>query len=180
MAATTTVTLYRLTDAADTLANIAASKKIVFNVAGTSVLHKDLKVENALVTKISRLPTEGIADNQGATQDLGDLQTLGKVEVAYVLECVITKRDGTGNDGQNTFLNRLKEWEDGEQRNEHWPEGRFGLEDMGNHNNDVAPVNTDGETHKGLLIEFIRSESDLAKNFEVVTIKLRESRGDGT
>ena len=165
-----TITLYRLTATTDTR---STTDKIEFNAAVPAERHGD--AVNAYLFGFKRGPTFGLADNQGATQELGDLQSLGKVEEAYVLEGVITKRDA--NSGNNTILNRLRTWEDEEKTTANWPDGRFGIEDTGDHNNDLTPRRT-GSTRTGLILEYIQYEVEFPKNRVGFTMKLRVSRGD--
>ena len=167
-----TITLYRVRQSSD---DKTTTDKIVFNNATNENRHGGSA--QAYCISIKRGPTFGVADNQGATQDLGDLQTLGKVEEAFILDCIITKRDDSN--GSNAYLNRLKTWEDDPKTSTTWPEGRFGLEDTGDHNNDVIPVGT-GSNQVGLILEYIQYESELSKNLTRVSMKLRVSKGDGT
>lgn len=173
------ITLYRLDadspkdgDAFDISELSTIDDRIAFN--GAIDTPKKTSVQNAHCMSIERNPTKGIGDNQGATQDQGDLQPLGTVEVAYVLECIIWER---GRADGNDYLQRIRNWETGAQRSDEWPEGVFGLQDTGKPTNDVVP--SAGSAAIGLMIEFIHERSDFRKNAELLTIKMRQSKGDG-
>ena len=166
------ITLYRLTDTTDTK---SVSDKIVFNGAPAASRHGD--AVNAYLFGFKRGPMFGLADNQGAIQELGDLQSLGKVEEAYMLEGAVTKRDD--NNGSNSILNRMRTWEDDPKTSSNWPDGRFGIEDDDDHNNDLTPSRT-GTVRTGMILEFIQYEVDFSKNRTNFVMKLRVSRGDGT
>ena len=171
----TQITIYRLTASTD---DDTTTDHIVFNDA-TSADFKKPKRENAYCTQLVRMPTKGIADNQGVDNDLGDIQTVGNVEDMYVLDGYIEKRRGNNDDGNNAILQKLKIWDEESPVNADWPEGRFGLIDNGEHSKDVTPVGT-GNVQQGLIWQDISYTSWLGKNREIIKIRLRRSKGDGT
>ena len=170
------VTIYRLTGEDD---DDTTSDKIIFNDVASRISKKDASVENAFCIEIIRFPTKGIADNQGVDQDLGDVQSVGNVEDVYQIEGIITKRSGNSDDGNNSFLQKLKSWDEEPAVNLSWREGRFGFIDEGDHSKDVIPVRT-GTDQVGLIWQDITYKSSFGENLEKITIRLRRSRGDGT
>ncbi len=168
----TKVNLYRLSLVGDTKTTV---DRIDFNIAAD----KDTKVENAYMLNINRENSDGVGDNQGAEQDTGDIQALGAVEDQYVLQGFISKRTGDLDDGQNQFLILLDLWDKEAKQTDNWPEGRFGIEDVGDLTNDLVPVRT-GSNQIGLVWESYSKKSNLTKNRVDFVLKFRISRGDGT
>ncbi len=169
------INLFRLTLTTDTL---TTGDRIDFNDPGATN-PKSSKFENAYCTFIDRMSSDGVGDNQGAEQDLGDIQALGPVEDLYTLTGFISKRDGDLSNGQNQFLILLDLWDSEFKNSDNWPEGRFGIKDDGDVTNDLTPVRT-GSNQIGLIWESYDKKADLAHNRVNFIIKLRVSRGDGT
>lgn len=176
------ITLYRLTDPSDSISD--TSDKIQFNEAGPSE-KKPTKDPHAYCLKLRRMPTTGIGNNQGVGQDLADIQATGNVEDVFVLEGFITARNAktvsrtgakSGTLIYNELLWRLRTWKEDPTVNGNWREGRFGLQDDGDGTKDIVPVN--GSI--GLMLQEISYESVFAKQFEMITIKLKVSRGSQT
>ncbi len=173
----TKINLYRLSLTTD---SSTTSDRIDFNDPSlTDEVLKDTTIENAHIQNIDKMDTDGVGDNQGAEQQTGDIQPLGSVDDTYILTGYITKRDGNNNDGQNQFLILLDLWDDEPKNSDNWPEGRFGIDDNGDHTNDLAPVRT-GTSQIGLIWESYDKKSNLTKNRVDFVLRFRVSRGDGT
>jgi len=138
---------------------------------------KSTKIENAFIRKITRTDTDGVGDNQSVEQDLGDKQALGAIETKIILEGFISQRNA--NSGTNTFLDQLERYANSSKQSTNWPEGQFGVIDIGDQNNSVIPVRT-GSNQIGLIWESYEKISDLAHNQENFKIVLTVSKGDGT
>lgn len=166
------INLYRVTAGSDTL---TVADRIDFNVPGSKT-----KVENAFITEMQRLPTDGVANNQGAETPTGDQAALGSIEDILVIKGFISKRNGDANDGLNVFLTKLREWEDeGKEVDDVWELGRMGIDVADNHAADLIPVRT-GTKQTAYLWERIEYRTNFKKNQEEFTLYLRVNRGDGT
>lgn len=164
------ITIFRLTVSTDTENTL---DKIEFNV------NEETNIENAMITQIEYNPTEGVGNNQGAEQELGDQQALGIIEDVIKISGFITQRDGTNHDGGNAFLILFNTWESEAKSNQVWQLGRFGFKDEDDQTEDVIPIRT-GENHVALLWERIRWVTDMAGNRKMFELYLRVNRGDGT
>lgn len=138
---------------------------------------KSTKIENAFIRKITKTDLDGIGDNQSVEQDLGDKQALGAIETKIILEGFISQRNA--NSGANTFIDQLERYADSSKQNDNWPEGQFGIIDIGDQNNSVIPVRT-GSNQIGLIWESFDKISVLDKNQMDFKIVLTISKGDGT
>ncbi len=138
---------------------------------------KKTNIENAFIRKITKTKSDGVGENQSVEQDLGDKQALGEIETKVILEGFISQRNASS--GANTFLDQLERYANASKQNTNWPEGQFGVIDVGNQNNSVIPVRT-GSSQIGLIWESYESVSDLGKNQEDFKIVLTVSKGDGT
>lgn len=165
-----TIRLFFLTDASDS----SITDFLDFNLDSRG---KSTKIENAFIRKISKTRSDGVGDNQSVEQDLGDKQALGEIETKIILEGYITQRNS--NSGQNTFLDQLERYANASKQSTTWPEGQFGVIDIGDQNNSVIPVRT-GSNQIGLIWESYDKISDLAHNQETFKIVLTISKGDGT
>lgn len=165
------ITIARLTDTGDTLANV--TDKIEFNTTTKT------KQENAFIREFEEGPTDGVGNNQGAEQNLGDQQALGLVEDVTKIEGFFSKRNGDLNDGQNQFLILLDTWIAEPKINDNWQLGRFAVEDEDDHTHDLLPVRT-GTNQIAYLWEKLQRKTDFAGNRELFTLFLRVNRGDGT
>ena len=129
-----TIRLFNLTLAGDT----SSTDFIDFN--GTTAILQQTDIENAFITKIQQLPSDGIGNNQGAELPLGDQQSLGQIEDVYILTGFISKRNGDSDDGMNAFLTTIKGWENSSKKVKGvWELGRFGLIINDDHTKDVLP-----------------------------------------
>ena len=165
-----TIRIFRLTNPGD---NQNTSDRIDFNTSEKTT------IENAFITEFEENPTDGVGNNQGAEQDLGDQQALGLVEDVIRISGFISKRNGDGNDGQNQFLIQLEEWANDPKINENWELGRFGVTDEDDQTHDLIPVNT-GTEQIALLWERFQRNTDFKGNRELITFWFRVNRGDGT
>jgi len=137
------------------------------------------KIENAFVTGFVNNPTDGVGNNQGAEQDLGDQQALGAVEDIIKISGHFSKRDGDLSDGQNAFLILLDLWASEPKINDDWQLGRFGVLDADDMTHDLIPVRT-GTDQIALLWEKLERTTDFKGNRELFTLWFRINRGDGT
>lgn len=165
------ITIARLTETTDTLANV--SDKIEFNTTTQT------KPENAFITAFEEGPTDGVGNNQGAEQELGDQQALGLVEDITKIEGFFSKRNGDNDDGQNQFLILLDTWIAEPKINDNWELGRFAVEDEDDQTHDLLPVRT-GTDQIAYLWEKLQRKTDFKGNRELFTLFLRVNRGDGT
>jgi len=166
------IILFRVTENLD---NHTTEDKIVFNTP-----HSKSSVENAFITKLYNVPTEGIGNNQGATTPTGDQSALGTIEDILVIDGFISKRNGDGNDGHNSYLATLKLWEiEPKEVDGIWELGRIGIIVNDNHNADLIPKNTEDDQF-AYLWERIEYTSDFKGNRESFKLFLRLNRGDGT
>jgi len=166
-----TITIARLTDASDTLANV--TDKLVFNTTTKT------KLEANFITIFEQNPTDGVGNNQGAEQELGDQQALGGVEDVTKIEGFFSRRNGDLNDGQNQALILLDTWVAEPKINDNWQLGRFAVEDNDDHTHDLFPVRT-GTDQIAYLWEKLQRRTDFKGNRELFTLFLRVNRGDGT
>ncbi len=122
-------------------------------------------------------PTDGIGNNQGAEQNLGEQQALGTVEDVVKIGGYISARNAV--DGQNPFLVLLDTWANDDKINDNWPLGRFGVIDNDDHTHDLLPLETEG-AQLALLWERLERKTDFKGNRELFTLYFRVNRGDGT
>lgn len=166
-----TITLFRVTNAGD---DETVADKIVFNSDSRT------KIENAFITQLSSMPTEGIANNQGAATETGDQSALGTYEDILVIDGFISKRNGDNNDGLNAYIGLLKLWEtDPKEVDNVWELGRMGIVVNDNHYADLIPDRTSG-IQFAYLWERIEWKSDFKGNREFFKLYLRLNKGDGT
>jgi len=167
------ITIYRVTDPLDNIGNV--TDKIEFNI------NKDTKIENAFITNPKITPSEGIGDNQAPGQDLSGLQPTGRFEKLYELIGFISRVQGTFDDGQNAFVNIMEQWESEAKINDDFNEGRHGIQLDDLRDYDVIPVGT-GTDQTGLILLDIAWDYDWLRNPPQAkfTIRLKQSRGDGT
>jgi len=166
-----TIRIARLTATSDTVAT--STDKIDFNTAVQT------KVENAFITGFEENPTDGIGNNQGAEQDLGDQQALGLLEDVIKIDGFFSKRNGDLSDGQNQFLILLDTWINEPKINDNWQLGRFGISDADDQTHDLEPIRT-GTDQIALLWEKIQRKTNFKANREEFTLWFRVNRGDGT
>jgi hypothetical protein len=164
------ISIFRLSLESDTK---TTTDRIDFN---TSV---NTKVENAFITGFKDDAIDGIGNNQGAEQELGDLQALGPIEYSIKLSGFISKRNGDNDDGNNQILTLLTLWNNEPKINDDWPLGRFGIEDTDDTTHGLIPVRT-GNEHISLLWEKLERNTDFKGNRESFTLWFRINRGDGT
>lgn len=165
-----TIRIFRLTNPGDN----QNTDFIDFNVPNSKTT-----VENAFITNYKSNPSDGVGNNQGAEQELGDQQALGPVENILKISGFISKRNGDNDDGMNSYLVQMKEWETDPKINDNWDLGRFGFIDNDDHTEDVIPVNT-GTDRFALLWERIEWSTDMKGNRKLFDLYLRLNRGDGT
>lgn len=167
-----TLTLYRVTNAGDTISttSVVDNDTIVYN-ATTSV-----NVPNAFITTYDISTTTGIGNNQAAEEDLGDHQDLGPVENLYILRGFISQRDKSDGTtvGENPFIKLMQTWDEDNKTNTNFKHGRFGIkiDDMTSY--DIAPLGT-GDSQIGLLWKGIYwtqnyEEHPLRADFEIQLI----------
>lgn len=166
-----TITIARLTETSDTLANV--SDKLIFNTTVKT------KLEANFITVFEENPTDGVGNNQGAEQELGDQQALGPIEDVTKIEGFFSRRNGDNNDGQNSALILLDTWVAEPKINDNWELGRFAVEDNDDHTHDLLPIRT-GTDQIAYLWEKLQRRTDFAGNREMFTLFLRVNRGDGT
>jgi len=166
-----TITIARLTDASDTLANV--TDKLEFNTTVKTNL------EANFITGFEGNPTDGVGNNQGAEQELGDQQALGLLEDITKIDGFFSKRNGDNNDGQNQALILLDTWIVEPKINDNWKLGRFAVEDNDDHTHDLFPVRT-GTDQIAYLWEKLQRITDFKGNRELFTLFLRVNRGDDT
>ena len=163
------INIFRVTDPGD---DETTSDRIDFN---TDV---KTKIENAFITGIKLNPTDGVGNNQGAEQELGDQQALGTVEDIIKVSGFISKRNGNGNDGQNSFLILMDLWTAEPKINDDWELGRFGMIDDDDHTEDLIPDESPNTI--ALLWERIEWNVDFKGNRKLFDLYFRINRGDGT
>jgi len=137
------------------------------------------KVENNFITEFVESPTDGVGNNQGAEQKLGDQQALDTVEDIIKISGFFSKRDGDLNDGQNQALIQLDLWINEPKINDDWQLGRFGVLDADDQTHDLIPIRT-GTDQIALLWEKLQRTTDFKGRRELFTLWFRVNRGDGT
>lgn len=137
------------------------------------------KVENNFITEFVESPTDGVGNNQGAEQKLGDQQALDTVEDIVKISGFFSKRDGDLNDGQNQALMLLDTWINEPKINDDWQLGRFGVLDADDQTHDLIPIRT-GTDQIALLWEKLQRTTDFKGRRELFTVWFRVNRGDGT
>lgn len=166
------INLFRVTIETDIQTTV---DRIDFNIPGIKT-----DVENAFITQLSSLPTDGVGNNQGASTPNGDQSALGTIEDVLIIDGFISKRNGNSGNGQNAFLAKLKLWEtEPKEVDAVWELGRMGIVVDDNHNADLIPIRT-GTSQKAYLWERIEYKSDFKGNREFFKLYLRVNRGDGT
>ena len=135
-------------------------------------------IENAFITGIKLNPTDGVGNNQGAEQELGDQQALGPIEDIIKISGFISKRNGDNNDGQNAFLIQMDIWSGDPKINDDFELGRFGISDIDDVTLEVIPDNTPNTI--ALLWERIEWNVDFKGNRKLFDLYFRVNRGDGT
>lgn len=163
------ITIFRLTNTGD---DSTTTDKIDFNIDVKT------KIENAFITGIKLNPTDGIGNNQGAEQDLGDQQALGLLEDVIKISGHISKRNGDNNDGQNAFLILMDTWSAEPKINDNWQLGCYGMIDDDDHTEDVIPDESPNTV--ALLWERIEWDVDFKGNRKKFDLYFRVNRGDGT
>lgn len=133
-------------------------------------------VPNGFITQYKSNPSDGVGNNQGAEQDLGDQQALGLVEDIIKITGFISSRKP--KTGSNNLLTQMKTWEAEPKINDDWELGRFGFTDSDDPTEDVVP---DEEPNTvALLWERIEWTIDFKGNRKLFDLYLRVNRGDGT
>ncbi len=163
------ITIFRFTNTGDTFATV--TDKIEFNTSNKT------NTKNAFITEVKFNPTDGVGNNQGAEQDLGDQQALGLVEDIIKITGFISQRNS--DSGENTFLVKMKAWKNDAKINDNWDLGRFGYADSDDKTDDITPTRT-GTSQVGLLWEKIEWTTDFKGNRKMFTLYFRINRGDGT
>jgi hypothetical protein len=164
--------IYRLTLAGDT----KNTDFILFNDPNATDF-KNSKKEGAYIQTLQRGDPEGIGNNQAAEVDDGNVQPLGIVEGSYILKGFITNMRGNADDGNNAITAKLRLWkEEAQVLNTVWEAGRFGIEDLSDTDNDLAPIGT-GSTAIGLIFENFAKTNDYNRNRVDITLTFRRSRG---
>jgi len=135
-------------------------------------------VENAFITGMKLNPTDGVGNNQGAEQDLGDQQALGTVEDIIKVSGFISKRNGDLNDGLNQFIALIDTWTSEPKINDDFELGRFGISDADDATTEVIPDNNPNTI--ALLWERIEWNIDFKGNRKLFDLFFRINRGDGT
>lgn len=138
-----TITLYRFTNPGDTLGGLADTEKVVFNDT------LDVKSNNAFITSFRVASTIGIGNNQAAEQDLGDHQDLGSVELLYVLNGYVSRRDSNPDVTTNP-ISKLKRFDEQVKTNTDYKHGRFGISLNDFLDYSVLPIGT-GDNQIGLI-----------------------------
>lgn len=149
-----------------------APDRIDFNTSNKT------NVENAFITGIKISPTDGVGNNQGAEQELGDQQALGLMEDVIKISGFISKRNGDNNDGQNQFLILMDLWTAEPKINDVWELGRFGMTDEDDATEDLIPDESPNTV--AFLWERIEWTVDFKGNRKLFDLYLRVNRGDGT
>jgi len=169
------ITVYRVTNAGDTILNVPATEKLEFNIA------KDTKIEGIFCTECKITPSEGIGENQAPGQDLSDLQPVGRFEKLYELTGFISLIQGTFADGQNAFVAIFEKWEREAKNNPDFIEGRHGIQIDDMRDYDVIPAGTGGSRIGLLLIDISYVLSWVREPPQCTFVmRLKVSRGDGT
>lgn len=157
---------------------IAHTDKIVCNIETPE--GKSFFRENMFVKSYKINNAESIGTNQGVEQPEGHRQTAGTFEKSYTLHGIITKIAGNNNDGDNTIINRLINWEEEQKRNNNLRDGRFGIIFNAPARHTTVPY-TFGTNRRGLILQYLNFDFypafPPANSFE---IKFIRSRSDGT
>lgn len=115
------IILYRLTDTGDTVDNIATSERIDFNFTN------DVKQNAAFITSYRIASTIGIGNNQAAEQDLGDHQDLGAVELLFILNGFVSRRDANPAVLTNP-ITKMKRFDEQSKLDNDFIHGKFGIQ----------------------------------------------------
>lgn len=162
------ITIFRLTATGD---DQTTSDKIEFNTTDKT------NIEAAHITDLQFNPSDGVGNNQGAEQELGDQQALGIVEDVIKITGFISQRNGNLNNGRNSFLVLMDTWEHEAKASKIWKLGRFGFFDEDDHTEDTIPVKT-GDNQIALLWERVKWTVDMKGNRKFFDLYLRVNRGD--
>lgn len=149
---------------------------ILFNNAAAGDF-KDTAKEGAYLLTLTRGDPEGIGNNQAAEKPDGNVQPLGIVEGTYQLKGFISNMRGNADDGNNAFVQTLREWkEEAQAILGVWEAGRFGFVDLSDTDNTLLPIGT-GDDAIGLIFENYEKVDDYNRNRVEITLTFRRSRG---
>jgi hypothetical protein len=137
------IILYRYTDPGDELVSLAASERIDFNFT------TDVKVNAGFITSYRVASTIGIGNNQAAEQDLGDHQDLGAVELIYILNGFVSRRDVNPAVLTNP-ITKLTRFDEQPKLNDNYIHGRFGIQFDDFKDYSLEPIGV-GDNQTGLI-----------------------------
>lgn len=164
--------IYRLTNPADTL----NTEFILLNNPGASDF-KDTTREGAYILTLQRGDPEGIGNNQAAEKPDGNVQPLGIVEGTYIIKGFISNMRGNADNGINAFITTLRTWKaEAQAILNAWEAGRFGIQDLSDLDNNLAPIGT-GADAIGLIFQDFTKINDYNRNRVEITLVFRRSRG---
>jgi len=129
-----TIQLYRLTNPGDTVSSISSTEKVRFNAT------TDVKSNLAFCTNFRVSSTIGIGNNQAAEQDLGDHQDLGAVELLYIINGFVGRREVDPD--PNNPISQFRKWDEEVKINDAFIHGRFGIQLNDFKDYTIVPVGT--------------------------------------
>jgi len=164
-----TITIFRLTGTSDT----SSTDPLLFNV----VTAKDTKLEAGFITELIRNTPEGEGKNQTAEKTDPNIQPTGVTEATWTITGFISNMHGNSDDGNNAFITKLHLWKDEPPVNANWPGGRFGIIDLNDINNNLAPVRTPTDDVVGLVFSDFKKTNRYFRNDVLFTLTFIRSRG---
>jgi len=163
------ITIFRLTGTSDT----SSTDPLVFN----DPTKKDTTVENGFILELVKDVPEGLGKNQTAEKTDSNVQPTGVTEATWTITGFISNMHGNSDNGNNAFIQKLTEWKDEPPVNTNWPGGRFGIIDLNDIHNNLAPVRTPVDDVVGLIFDDFKKTNRYFLNDALFTLKFIRSRG---
>jgi len=164
-----TITIFRLTETSDT----SSTDPLIFN----DPTKKATNVENGFILTLVKDEPEGVGKNQTAEKEDSNIQPLGTIEGTWTITGFISRMQGNGDNGENAIVQRLTEWKDEPPVSTNWPGGRFGIIDLNDITNSLAPVRTPVADVVGLVFTNFKKTNNY--NFDRVEFVLTFIRSRG-
>jgi len=132
------ITIYRVTNAGDTIGNIAATEKLQLD------LDLDPTLKTAHCHDYSIEGGRDVAQNAIADQDLAEHQDTGLGDEIYAFLISIAQRSNSVSGGTNAEAQKLEDWYQASSETDDFPAGRFGVQILDFVVKNLVPTSTKG------------------------------------
>lgn len=132
------ITIYRVTNAGDTIANITSSEKLELD------LDLDATLKTAHCHDYSMEGSRDVAQNPIADQDLAEHQDTGLGDEIYAFLISISQRSNSVIGGSNVEAFKLENWWQESSETDDFPAGRFGIQIFDFIVKNLVPTSTKG------------------------------------